>query len=329
MQPIISVIVPVYNVEKYVEECINSLRKQMYDALEIILVDDGSTDQSGKICDAYAEIDQRIHVLHKENGGLSDARNAGLELSTGDYIGFIDSDDLIDRNYYEILMKQLIENQCDIAVAKIREFADSGKILHELGFENTTVLQTREAVKELLYSQNIANSACNKLFKRKVLAKYRFPYGKYYEDEYTVYKWFLNAKKVCISGENSFYWYRKRAGSITQKPFSDREMDRIYASEEKVAFFSTYDKEMGRLARRYLVYDCISVIVKRVQLKNSAYEKYAVKHIRNNIWVYLRGNNSRISKLFALMCCVNVSLAKRIYYFITEVLEYESNDCSE
>lgn len=319
MKSTISVIVPVYNVEKYIEICVTSLIKQTYTELEIILVDDGSTDQSGRICDHFTEIDQRIIVLHKKNGGLSDARNKGLEIATGDYISFIDSDDLVSENYYEILYQQLIENQCDIAVAKIREFDDSGKVLNELGFKSTAVLERDAALAELLYSQNIANSACNKLFKRNILAEYRFPYGKYYEDEYTVYKWFLNAEKVIISGEPSYYWYRKREGSITHRPFSEKEMDRIYASEEKVKFFSTYDRNLAILSRRYLTYDCVSVIAKRAHLKNSDYEKYAVKHIRHNIWIYFKGNNSIVSKVFAFICCINLSFAKMIYRLLKKV----------
>ncbi len=163
--PIISVIVPVYNVEEYIHRCIDSILAQTFKEFELILVDDGSPDQSGKICDEYALIDSRIKVIHKKNGGLSDARNAGLEVAQGEYIGFVDSDDFIESDMYEKLLEACKENSSQIAMCG--RYNVLGEELHPLfSFEGHMIWESREAIGNLLTWNNIDSSACDKLFMR-------------------------------------------------------------------------------------------------------------------------------------------------------------------
>ena len=175
----ISVIVPVYNVEKYLSKCIDSILSQTYKNLEIILVDDGSPDSSPKICDKYKERDNRIKVIHKKNGGLASARNAGMDIATGKYIGFVDSDDMIAEDMYEVLLENMIKSNAEIAVCyktDILENLQTGKgIVEEL---NKT-----QALKKMVLGIEFGSHACDKLFKREILVSdIRFPEGKTYEE---------------------------------------------------------------------------------------------------------------------------------------------------
>ncbi|MDD6812335.1 MAG: glycosyltransferase family 2 protein [Lachnospiraceae bacterium] len=159
--PLISIIIPVYNVEKYLTRCLESVVAQTYSNLEIILVDDGSTDNSGKVCDKYQEIDSRIKVVHKKNGGVSDARNEGIDEACGEYIAFVDSDDWVTRNYIENMYAILVKNSCDIAICDVKR-TSKGDLK-----KSTEKLKTYfkdEAIKQLLY-QKISTSACGKLYK--------------------------------------------------------------------------------------------------------------------------------------------------------------------
>ena len=161
----ISIIVPVYNVDKYIERCIQSIINQTYKNLEIILIDDGSTDKSGAICDKYSKIDNRINVIHKKNGGLSEARNVGLDIARGDYIGFVDSDDYIHPQMYELLYKNLIGTSADISIIKhIRKEEELG-----LGDINSKkVYSNLEAIENILKKDSgIFIASCNKLYKKE------------------------------------------------------------------------------------------------------------------------------------------------------------------
>ena len=163
---LISVIVPVYNVEKYLDRCMKSILQQTYHRLEIILVDDGSTDASAAMCDAYARRDSRIRVVHKQNGGLSDARNAGLELAAGDYIGYVDSDDWIEPDMYEYLLENALKYQADIAVCgRVERYVDKEVVR---GFSEIEVLAREPALKYLLQNDLLQNYAWDKLYKQEL-----------------------------------------------------------------------------------------------------------------------------------------------------------------
>lgn len=223
MDNLISVIVPVYNVEKYLEKCVSSIIKQSYKNLEIILVDDGSTDNSGKICDEFALKDNRIKVIHKENGGLSSARNKALEIAKGEYIGFVDSDDYISEDMYETLYKVIKENEADISIVSFYE-EYNGKIIGVRDTGNLEVLTKLEAINELLIDTKIQSYAWNKLFKRELFSELEFPTGKNFEDIATTLLLFEKASKVVLL-ETPKYHYLRRDDSIVgvrnTKTYSD------------------------------------------------------------------------------------------------------------
>ena len=222
----ISVIVPVYNVMNYLKQCLDSIIQQTYTNLEIILVDDGSTDQSGSICDAYKEKDSRITVIHKKNGGLSDARNTGLNICKGDYISFVDSDDYLSPYFYEILMGVAEKKNCDIVALKGGTSFWDGEEIPALAKDNdefaVRYLNSNDVLERMLY-QEIATGAPFKLYKKEVFDNIRFPVGYLYEDVATTYKPFFNAKE-CAIVEADIYAYRKRRDSIIRQSFSPKKM---------------------------------------------------------------------------------------------------------
>lgn len=209
---LISVIVPVYNVQEYLKNCINSILNQSYKNIEIILVDDGSTDESSSICDLYVKKDNRIKVIHKENGGLSDARNMGIKSARGKYITFVDSDDYLDENYVKALYILITENNSDIACSRMKK-TDSlnDKIINKN--EKINIYNSIDAIKEILYQRNIDNSAPSKLFKKDLFENILFPVGYAFEDLDTMYKLFLQANKI-VSTTNNYYLYYQRQDSI-------------------------------------------------------------------------------------------------------------------
>ncbi len=226
----ISVIVPVYNVEKYLEKCVESIIAQTYSNLEIILVDDGATDSSGLICDRYAENDKRIKVIHKENGGLSSARNAGIVAAEGEYIGFVDSDDYIEKNMIELLAEELISNDADMSVCGVYNVYQERKIPQCSKIERF-VCGGEEAYKLLMIGEKIPGTVCNKLFKRKMIQQLRFPEGKLYEDAFFHINLMPLIKKVAVN-TTPMYFYVHRKGSITTAKFNSRGMDVIEAYEK-------------------------------------------------------------------------------------------------
>lgn len=219
----VSVIVPIYNVAKYVRECVESLLRQTHDNIEILLVDDGSTDESGKICDELCKVDRRIIVFHKENGGLSDARNYGLSKASGDYVSFVDGDDLVSRVFIQSLLGAAVGTGCEIAaVGDGVEFRDGESPLLAESIENVpkpVVLSSQQVERMMLYQQ-VATGAPWRIYSRKVLETEPFPVGLYYEDLASTYKFIYRAGKVAFLDYDKLYGYRIRANSITRERFS-------------------------------------------------------------------------------------------------------------
>lgn len=207
----ISVIVPVYNVERYLRECVDSIINQTYRDLEIILIDDGSSDKCGSICDEYAKKDERVRVIHTDNSGLSIARNTGIEAAQGDYIGFVDSDDWIDSRMYEILIDRMNESGADIVVGQYWYESDFTK--RRIGVNQEVILPPEQAVRWIVLGQ-LNDLAWNKLYKASCWKNVRYPENCVYEDITTTYKVFLNANRIATSSE-CVYHYRDRKDGIT------------------------------------------------------------------------------------------------------------------
>lgn len=233
---VISIVVPIYKVEKYIKKCIDSIIKQTYKNIEIILVDDGSPDGCGKICDEYAQKDKRVKVIHKENGGLSDARNVGIDISTGKYICFVDSDDYIENNYIEVLYKYIVENKVSISQCGINKVTENEQIIENIGYQNDKVENSKQILRDL-YNTHWENIVVwNKMYLRKLFEDIRFPKGKIHEDEFTTYKVLYKVSEVAIINEN-LYNYRQNNESITRKIFNLKRLDALEAFKERLEFF--------------------------------------------------------------------------------------------
>lgn len=237
---IVSIIVPVYKVENYLERCIKSLINQTLKDIEIILVDDGSPDRSGVICDKFKEIDNRIKVIHKNNGGLSDARNAGLEIASGEYIAFVDSDDWIDSDMMEVLYGLSKKYDADIAECSWREVY-TDKIREET--KNTgQIIEGNNifALRSELQWKYFKALACNKLYKKHLFDYIRFPKGRLHEDEFTTYKLFYFSNKLVYIDISKYNYDKTREESITAS-FKEKNLDIIDAMQERLEFFKKYN----------------------------------------------------------------------------------------
>lgn len=255
MYELISVVVPIYNVEDYLVRCVESIRNQTYPNLEIILVDDGSTDSCPQICDSYAGKDNRVKVLHKKNGGLSSARNEGIKAACGTYIGIIDSDDYIHPDMYLDLWKKLKETESDIAVCGIERVYDDNGSQKEKKETVERIYSGREAVINIfdadLYLPSVV--AVNKLYKKDLFENIRYPEKKLHEDEFTTYRLFYKSSRVVYT-MFPYYCYYQRPDSIMGKRKSVFSPDGLEAYERMSDFFSgLQDKEILQLiSYRYL-----------------------------------------------------------------------------
>lgn len=224
MTSMVSIIIPVYNVKEYLAECVESVRRQTLSEIEIILVDDGSTDGSAQLCDEYAALDARIQVIHQANGGSTRARNAGLLASSGAYIGFVDSDDWIEPNMYEELLKYGEETEADVVASVKYVNYGAGEYREALGVPEGVYEKGGTGdilVRNLIYSEDyqsrgITPNLCDKLFKKKLLCKYQFSVDertRYGEDDVCVYTCLLHADRV-VMVDRAYYHYRMREGSV-------------------------------------------------------------------------------------------------------------------
>lgn len=214
MNELISVVVPVYNVEKYLHQSIESIINQTYKNLQIILVDDGSTDNSGKICDEYAEKDSRITVIHQDNKGAGAAKNTGLDLVEGEYLSLIDSDDYIEPEFYEKMLSAMKKNNSDVVQCLFANVFVNNRYIRNYNFPSKSdrKLRTKKYLFEMLYDWKYAIFA-NKLFKSSLLKDIRFPVGRKIDDEFFTYKLICNAKKV-VNINDCLYNYRMRKTSV-------------------------------------------------------------------------------------------------------------------
>lgn len=244
---LISIIIPVYKVEKYLEKCIQSVINQTYKNIQIILVDDGSPDNCGKICDEYAKKDHRIEVIHKSNGGLSDARNKGLEIAKGEYIGFVDSDDYIEADMYEVLYNLLKQYNADVSICNFYTVSQ-GKIAIkniDSGIKEYTRI---EILKEILLDNNIQSYAWNKLYKKELFDEIKYPVGKKYEDIGTTFYLLEKCNKVVVTGKPEYYYINRQdsiVNNVTESTITDYIeliMQRYDYIEENVKELSSYNK---------------------------------------------------------------------------------------
>ncbi len=252
---LISVIVPIYKVEPYLDRCVQSIVEQTFKNLEIILVDDGSPDACPAMCDAWAEKDSRIKVIHKENGGLSDARNAGLAVATGEYIGFIDSDDYIAPEFLTELYDAMAQTGADIAECATAYVDEDGNILRQRNVAPVAQMDKLEALRRLVLEDGIYQTVWNKLYRRAVINGILFEKGKYHEDDFWTYQVFDRMEKLAVV-DRPMYYYLQRAGSIIGAGYTVKRLDGLEARILRMEYLQKYP-ELACLTRQNLVMDCM------------------------------------------------------------------------
>lgn len=227
----VSVIVPIYNVEEYVRECIESILNQTFKDFELLLINDGSTDDSPKICKYYEKLDPRVKVINKVNGGLSDARNAGIDVAKGKYLTFIDGDDFIAKDTLETMYNSINKTDIKIAVCNmIRYYEDGETEYFYRPSKDNILLKEDDRFKTLAQP-----SVCNKMFKTELFKDIRFPYKKYYEDTFVYHELVMQTNSVVLTGKDSYY-YRCRRGSILDGGYSKKYFDFIEAVYLRATF---------------------------------------------------------------------------------------------
>lgn len=301
MGKLISVVVPVYNVEKYLTKCIQSIRNQTHHDLEIILVDDGSTDCSGGICDDFQKKDVRIKVIHKENGGLSDARNAGIDAAKGEYIAFVDSDDFIHPEMYTTMLRIMEGDKADIAVCGIKNVPETEEIDYNLTVPGQSdKVFTGLDMQYMYFEENFAMTAVvawNKLYKKELFHQVRYPKGKIHEDEYTTYRLTYPCKRISYI-DTPFYYYVMRSTSI-MGVFNEKRFDLLTSYIERMAYFSANENRelAGKFAQRY-----VRMSVQYVTWYEEAGQDFSEKmcECRNKFAAEFKATNKKISYLWKI-----------------------------
>lgn len=247
----ISIVIPVYNVSQYIDKCMEGVINQTYKDIEIILINDGSTDNSGEICDRWGKRDNRIQVIHKKNGGLSSARNCGIDCAKGEYIMFIDSDDIISVNLCERLANLLIEQDANISICEVLHIFDNTDI--KFDFEDIRhTYNSVEAICEMWYQRSFLPSAWGKLYKRSLFNNVRFTEGILFEDIDIMHELFYQCDKIAYT-RMKMYGYVHRENSITTKKYSKRDSIILEISEKLLKFSSNKEKSLNDAAKAYSV----------------------------------------------------------------------------
>lgn len=256
MNPLISVIVPVYNVEAYLDRCVESIVNQTYKNLEIILVDDGSTDNSGNKCDEWASNDNRIVVIHKENGGQAAARNEGLKIAKGSLIGFVDSDDYIDLTMYKSMQQIMAINEADIAECDMFKFYDQNLVITPSKSDSFIVMNREEAIKDFLLEAHLKCTVPNMLIKADIAKQVLFDEGKTHEDILWPYRAYVLSDKV-IYIDTKLYYYFQRPGSTMNKTYSTKRFDGLDALEERAKLVKKDFPSLYQIANRSYLGSCM------------------------------------------------------------------------
>lgn len=278
----ISVIVPVYKVEAFLDRCIQSVTSQSYKNLEIILVDDGSPDNCPAMCDAWAEQDSRVKVIHKKNGGLSDARNAGMAIATGELMGFVDSDDWIAPDMYQHLYDLMATDNSDIAACGVEMVWGDGTPSRSLTKSGCCVLNQEEAMQAIIEESWLKQPVWYKLYKSALIQDIPFPVGKYHEDVFWSYQVVGNAQRVSVS-DQVCYFYSQRSGSIMDEEYSLKRMDAIEAKKQRLSYIQEKHPKLASIAQINLIFTCLYHGQLSMKYLANAEQKIAFSFLKDTI----------------------------------------------
>ncbi len=306
---LISIIVPIYNVEKYLSKCIESLLNQTYTNIEILLVNDGSTDNSKKICEQFKGKDSRIKLINKENGGLSDARNKGLQKSIGKYITFVDSDDYVEKNYIETLYSLITKFNSEIAIADFRVIKGDKQKIKEKDIKEYCIT-SEKAIDEMLYSDFYYISACSKLYKKELFENVEFPKGKMFEDVGTTYKLIIKANKIACTNKK-IYNYVIRNNSITTSKFKSEHYDLIELTKIMCEDILKKYPNMEKGVLRRKIYASISTLNRMLLSKKTKVDLDLVNYIKKNGKTILKDNKvPKRDKIAIILINLNLDIYK-------------------
>ena len=313
----ISVIVPVYNVEKYLYKCILSIINQTYKDLEIILVDDGSTDSSSIVCDELKMIDNRIKVIHKVNGGLSSARNAGIEISTGELLSFIDSDDWIEPDFLEVLHNGIIVHNADISAIQLIKVVDFNNIEFNTKTQIEWILYNRNEAMKTLFTKNIIKySACNKLYRKELFIDIRYPEGMLNEDKATIYKLVHNSNLIVVNLSQKYHYYL-RQNSIMNSKFNIKNFDSFQIHEEMIEFIDDNYPQLFCIVRARYVHASIRMLLMMIRsnyINNTDFNRCIEIIQKNKKFVYKESNIQLLTKFLTLI----ISIFPNIPFFLAK-----------
>lgn len=309
MDKLVSIIIPVYNVRNYLKDCIDSVINQTYKNIEILLIDDGSVDGSSEICDEYKTLDSRIVVIHKKNGGLSDARNVGIDLCKGDYIYFLDSDDYLEKDAIEILLNSCEYFGKQIALTNYRMFI--GEIVEEKNIEKKyeyEELSTMDSIKTMLLPGKYDHCACAKMYDRKLWDSIRFPKGKLYEDLYTIYDIF-QISNGCVYCDFPKYNYRTRPDSIMNSPIKYKDLELLDISDMVADKLKNWYPDLNEIIVNHRVITYANFLVRVLKSNDGTYKatiKRIVQVCRENQSSCLKSKYMRVNdKIKVFIICRN------------------------
>lgn len=310
----ISIIVPIYNTQKYLKNCIESVLNQTFKDFELILVDDGSTDNSGAICDQYSGNDRRITVIHKKCEGPGSARNSGIEMAHGEFIGFIDGDDYIESNMYESLYNDVIEYDADVSICGIYNVFKDKKI-RQSDIDGKMLMGPQDAIRHVLESKLFSVNAVNKLFKRDLFKDIRFPVGKTAEDAFVIPTIFKISKKI-IFNSKPLYNYVRRENSITTSKFSEDDLDVIEAYNLNLSMVRLNFPKLEKQAQFRLIWSYIYILDKMLfsedYKKIKEYEEIS-KIIKDKTWEIIKNPYFSLKRK---ICALIFFISKDLYVVI-------------
>lgn len=293
---LISVIIPVYNAEKYLNKCINSILLQTYKNIEILLVNDGSTDNSQEVCEEFRNKDRRVKVIYKENGGASDARNVGIKNSNGKYITFVDSDDTVEENYIEYLYNLLENYSTNMSIAAYSVISNEKSINIGKGYKEE-LLDVKECLDRLLCEKGFTVSPCSKLYDKSLFDDIEYPKGKLFEDNETTYRLIMKCHKIAY-GNKSIYNYYKRENSAMTSEFNMKKMDLIELSDKMCDNIESKYPELKcstdkkRVTARFSILR--QILVGKLDNEQKIVVKEIKKYIKSSKWQILK--NPKIDK---------------------------------
>lgn len=321
----VSIIIPIYKVEKYIDDCLNSVLNQTYQNLEVILVDDGSPDNCPVICEKYKEKDQRIKVIHQKNQGLSSARNTGLKYVSGDYVLFLDSDDYINLDCCKRLVQMSKKTKSDIVIGEIVTVNEDGvRIDSNLGLKihKSKILNKEQAMEEVIIEQQIRGYAWGKLFRREIADKVFYPTGKAYEDRFTIYKYFSKVEKVCLC-PGAITYYRLRDSSITHSKNLDKWYDLIEGEDSLLQFCKKNYPDLVPLAESKIVGRYVHIWINFYDSKNKEKTRELVNQMKS---IYKQYGHKKHIKAVHKISFLMIFIMPSLYRWLIHITNFDKNE---